>query len=323
MPIQIVQPRQVAQEKEESTIDKILKGLQIAQTGFGIYSEIEKVKTLGAQTRQAEAETEKTKLETEFYPASKGFSEVQEGPPSLLPPQRQSPSLLTPQERESMVIPGAEQPKLIPSAAQSEQQTYEIGGKKYIKKDSEKDLATNLKLTDDYYKNQTTTETETMGNALERFHSAEPTAVGDMTRMYSFIKVLDPRSGIKEGEVANAQNAAGTSPIIRDLYNSVLGGLELKPDQRAKFASQMNKMMAAQLRSQERIDETFRKDLENKGLDTKKFRFLPVQGWSELIGTTTQSAPKEAAKEPQRPERIPIEDWNRMTPETRRKVTAD
>lgn len=68
--------------------------------------------------------------------------------------------------------------------------------------------------------------------------SAEnPTAAGDLALIFNFMKVLDPGSTVREGEFATAQNAGSVGSRIRALYNSVVKGTRLTPDQRADFVS--------------------------------------------------------------------------------------
>lgn len=62
-----------------------------------------------------------------------------------------------------------------------------------------------------------------------------PTAPDDMAMVFSFMKLLDPTSVVRETEYANAQNAAGIPDRIRNLYNQAMRGTILTPAQRAEF----------------------------------------------------------------------------------------
>lgn len=63
----------------------------------------------------------------------------------------------------------------------------------------------------------------------------DPTAAGDLALIFSFMKILDPNSVVREQEFANAQNAAGVPDQVRNAWNRALNGERLNPDQRADF----------------------------------------------------------------------------------------
>ncbi len=60
---------------------------------------------------------------------------------------------------------------------------------------------------------------------------------GDLAMIFGFMKVLDPTSVVREGEQATAQNTAGVPGQIRNLYNRVLTGERLTPEQRRNFTN--------------------------------------------------------------------------------------
>ncbi len=57
----------------------------------------------------------------------------------------------------------------------------------------------------------------------------------DMSAIFSFMKILDPGSTVREGEYATAQNARGIPATISNLYNQVTQGVKLTPEQRQQF----------------------------------------------------------------------------------------
>ena len=60
-------------------------------------------------------------------------------------------------------------------------------------------------------------------------------AAGDLSAIFTYMKVLDPTSVVREGEQATASNATGVPGRVRNLYNQVLAGNKLNPDQRNDF----------------------------------------------------------------------------------------
>lgn len=63
----------------------------------------------------------------------------------------------------------------------------------------------------------------------------DPSPAGDLSLIISYMKILDPASIVREGEQAQASNAAGVPERIRGIYNNLLTGEKLTPEQRADF----------------------------------------------------------------------------------------
>ena len=59
-----------------------------------------------------------------------------------------------------------------------------------------------------------------------------PTAQDDISLIFSYMKMLDPSSVVREGEFATAQNAASVPDAVRNMYNKAQTGQRLNPDQR-------------------------------------------------------------------------------------------
>lgn len=76
--------------------------------------------------------------------------------------------------------------------------------------------------------------------------SAEnPSAAGDLALIFNYMKVLDPGSTVREGEFATAQNAAGVPGRVISLYNNLIKGERLNPEQRGDFV-QRSRMLFQQ-----------------------------------------------------------------------------
>lgn len=78
----------------------------------------------------------------------------------------------------------------------------------------------------------------TVRQAYERLLVSRDNAPGDISLIFSYMRMLDPNSVVREGEFATAQNAAGIPDIVRNLYNRALEGTRLNPDQRMAFKQQ-------------------------------------------------------------------------------------
>jgi hypothetical protein len=81
-------------------------------------------------------------------------------------------------------------------------------------------------------------DVQTSYNQIRSLFTGTPSAAGDIAGVFSFMKLLDPGSVVREGEFATAQNAAGVPDIARNAYNRALSGQRLNPKQRADFLAQ-------------------------------------------------------------------------------------
>lgn len=81
-----------------------------------------------------------------------------------------------------------------------------------------------------------------------RVLSTDDNAAGDLSLIFAYMKMLDPGSVVREGEFANAQNAAGVDDRVKNLYNRLLTGERLTPDQRSQFRGQARGLARQQQR---------------------------------------------------------------------------
>jgi hypothetical protein len=97
--------------------------------------------------------------------------------------------------------------------------------------------------------------------------SANPSAAGDISIVFSFMKMLDPISVVREGEQATVRNAAGIPDRIRNIYNKALTGEGLAPDQRQDILNQAKTLYDKASEQQERNSKTYINISERSGLD--------------------------------------------------------
>ena len=74
-----------------------------------------------------------------------------------------------------------------------------------------------------------------IANAYQKVISAPTTAAGDMSKIFGYMKILDPNSTVREGEYASASNTTGVPGKIINLYNKAVKGENLNATQRAEF----------------------------------------------------------------------------------------
>lgn len=85
----------------------------------------------------------------------------------------------------------------------------------------------------------------------------DKTAAGDMALLYSYMKLLDPTSAVRETEYANAENAAGVPERIRNLFNKAKDGQFLDDKQRDQFRSTADGLFAKQQASHDKLRGEF------------------------------------------------------------------
>lgn len=147
------------------------------------------------------------------------------------------------------------------------------------------------KLRSDFEGNQTVKDFGKVADAYGRVAAAAgtPSAAGDLSLIFSFMKMLDPGSTVREGEFANAQNAAGVSGKIRAAYNNAVSGERLTPEQRQDFLAQAENLYRAQYMRAENVADTYAGYAEAAQVDP-----------SQVVGLFTNSPrPMSMEEEPQ------------------------
>ena len=88
--------------------------------------------------------------------------------------------------------------------------------------------------------------------------SKAPSAQNDIGLVFSYMKMLDPGSVVREGEFANAQNAAGVPEQIRNAWNKALTGERLNPEQRRAMVASAGKIVESRAPRFNQIVEEYR-----------------------------------------------------------------
>ena len=104
--------------------------------------------------------------------------------------------------------------------------------------------------------------------AYGRVLSSEDTAVGDLSLIFGYMKMLDPGSVVREGEFATAQNAAGVPDRIMNIYNKVATGQRLSPSQRNSFKGQANGLYSSALEGEKTVRTGLERISKGYGLNT-------------------------------------------------------
>jgi len=94
--------------------------------------------------------------------------------------------------------------------------------------------------------------------------ASNPSPAGDLSLIFNYMKMLDPGSVVREGEFATAQNAGGVDTQVRNMYNQIIDGTRLSPEQRQDFVGVSQQIYGDQL-------NIYKQDLE-------RYRGIAVAG---------------------------------------------
>lgn len=115
-------------------------------------------------------------------------------------------------------------------------------------------VQTENSLRDDYNKQAKTFVDVRDGYQRVLASAQNPSAAGDLSLIFAYMKVLDPGSTVREGEQAAAANAQGVPEKIRNLYNRIMTGERLAPEQREDFVDRAGKLYGSALDNQKELE---------------------------------------------------------------------
>jgi len=114
-------------------------------------------------------------------------------------------------------------------------------------------------------------------SAYGRVLSSEDTAVGDLSLIFGYMKMLDPGSVVREGEFATAQNATGVPERIQNIYNKVVSGERLNASQRNSFKGQAKKLYESAGEQETVVRQGLERIAKGYGLNTGNIFYTPVE----------------------------------------------
>ena len=122
-----------------------------------------------------------------------------------------------------------------PKAALQNQQAASALQKEYGTRQEIQDLR---KVQAAYYKIQRVLDTST-----------PPSAQRDQAAVFSWMKILDPGSTVREGEYATAKNARGIPESIKAMWNTAVSGQILTPNQRTSLKEAVEPVFQGQVQA--------------------------------------------------------------------------
>lgn len=137
-------------------------------------------------------------------------------------------------------------------------ETEEGGGKSFEKA---------LKLRGEYVKDAKDFMTIRDAYGKVNVSAKDPSAAGDMSLLFNYMKILDPNSVVRESEYATAQNAGSVPERVIGLYNRVLNGEKLSDNQRNDFIKTAQKLYETNISQHDRRISEYTRLSKSFGID--------------------------------------------------------
>lgn len=122
-------------------------------------------------------------------------------------------------------------------------------------------------LRDDYVKQAK--DFTTVRDFKDRMDSAPKTGAGDISLVFSYMKLLDPSSTVREGEYATAANAGGAYATAGNLYNKVITGEQLPEKARKEIREASQKIFTTAAERHNNMTKQFESIAKRQGLNPK------------------------------------------------------
>jgi hypothetical protein len=151
-----------------------------------------------------------------------------------------------------------------------------------------------------------TTEMKPFTDLAQAFRKVEaaalnPSAAGDISLVYGYMKILDPGSTVMQGEQATAANAGGVSDRVRAMYNKALTGETLADNVRQDFYAQSRNLIESQRPLQQDISERYGLIATQNKLDPNQIVFDPfkrIRTPAEIAAEAAKEKEKDKKKKP-------------------------
>lgn len=134
---------------------------------------------------------------------------------------------------------------------------------------------------------------EGLAQAFRKIQGAasDPSAAGDLSVVFGYMKLLDPASVVRESEQATAVNARGVPDAVRTLYNRILSGERLAPAQREDFVRQARNLMTSQRAALSSQVNRYRGIAEANDIDPEQVIYDPFEGVADEEISADQPTP--------------------------------
>lgn len=278
--------------QRQNPLDYILQGLQVAGAGLNIANDI---RTLAKPSGPSELDIAKAGFKKKS-PIATAAPDASATPASPL--VAGAPAAATAGSPLAQV-PAA------PVERFSKKSEYKIGNETYTRDDDEEKMRENEgKLRDKWTAHPVTKDSFAISSAVNKLNETiqNPGQLGpaDMATIFSFMKLVDPGSTVREGEFANAENAGGVGTKFRNAWNAAMTGQRLTPELRKEFQRASQSLVRGQAKIQSVVDDQYKGLAKDEGFQENKivvplFKALDEQ----LKATRSGGTPKEKTNQTQ------------------------
>lgn len=106
-----------------------------------------------------------------------------------------------------------------------------------------------------------------VAQTYDKILNSTDSAAGDLGLIFSYMKLLDPSSTVREGEFANAQNATGIPSQVMNAYNRAITGKRINPAQREDFRNSALAYVTPVINQQKQAEQYYKQLAEQQGLN--------------------------------------------------------
>jgi hypothetical protein len=99
-----------------------------------------------------------------------------------------------------------------------------------------------------------------------------------MSKIFGFMKILDPGSTVREGEYASAEQTRGIPEAVVAQYNKAVSGKRLTTEQREKFDQAAGDLVTSQKKQFDQQKQFFTNIATNARANPANVIFDPYQG---------------------------------------------
>jgi len=112
----------------------------------------------------------------------------------------------------------------------------------------------------------------------------DPSPAGDLSLIFSYMKVLDPGSTVREGEYAEARNSAGIPERVRAIYNNALNGEKVSAATRQDFLGRSIMLIQASMQEFDGIRKHWDGVAAANGVDPSRATYDWFAPYRQRIG---------------------------------------
>ena len=152
---------------------------------------------------------------------------------------------------------------------------------------------------------------------LMKYDIAEPSGAGDMALVFSFMKMLDPGSVVREGEF---KTAAGMNPqylYLARKWNKFMKGEMFTRRDRLTFMNEVNRMLKAKVEDAQRVHKLYSTDLTRQGYPATFVLGKPI-----TLGVRPSAKVNEAIKSIMKEKGVKFDEAVKLFNAARKRVEA-